>query len=321
MPAFIRARGIACVSVIALLAFTGAGDAAARSKGKKPHIEPHPVASAMLPETSAPAKFFTINRVLAKLDGLTGSGPVRLAAADPTAAVADAAPSPALPPVGSEPFNLFAFRAPEGQLWAKWRGVEADIARESATIAQCRADLEHCSSKAALRFIALVHTAHGLSGRARLEAVNHGVNAAIRYMSDYQQHGVADLWSAPLASLTTGLGDCEDYAIAKYVALLHAGVAPEDLRLLLVRETAIREDHAVLAARDHGHWLILDNLRAALVDDSEAKNLMPLFAIDQAGVKLLAAPYVSLEGSETDLAPAAEWGAPSPGGGALPLLM
>ena len=34
------------------------------------------------------------------------------------------------PPVGKEPFGLFAFRAPEGMLWRKWRGIEADIAKE-----------------------------------------------------------------------------------------------------------------------------------------------------------------------------------------------
>ena len=42
-------------------------------------------------------------------------------------------------------------------------------------------------------------------------------------------------------------GDCEDYAIAKYVALREAGVARENLQLVLVRDRAVRQDHAVLA--------------------------------------------------------------------------
>ena len=82
---------------------------------------------------------------------------------------------------------------------------------------------------------------------------------AIRYVSDYAQHGEADRWSAPLASFATAKGDCEDYAIAKYVVLREAGVARENLQLVLVRDRAVRQDHAVLAARLDDRWLILDN--------------------------------------------------------------
>src|SRR5437762_7375184 len=84
-------------------------------------------------EQNAPttARFFTINAVLAKLDRQRGSGPdaLRLAALPPVSAN-DAQPEPSAgPPVGSEPFGLFTFRAPHGALWRKWEGVEADIAR------------------------------------------------------------------------------------------------------------------------------------------------------------------------------------------------
>ena len=30
-------------------------------------------------------------------------------------------------PLGNEPFGLFTFRAPEGLLWRKWRGVERQM--------------------------------------------------------------------------------------------------------------------------------------------------------------------------------------------------
>ena len=52
--------------------------------------------------------------------------------------------------------------------------------------------------------------------------------------------------------------DCEDYAIAKYVALREAGVEAADLRFLLVRDR-LAGDHAVLGVRYEGRWLILDN--------------------------------------------------------------
>ncbi|MEA2971114.1 MAG: hypothetical protein QOE78_4375, partial [Alphaproteobacteria bacterium] len=113
-------------------------------------------------------------------------------------------------------------------------------------------------SMAARRFVRILDEARGLEGQARIEAINRSINNAIRYMSDGAQHGVPDLWSAPLATFATGFGDCEDYAIAKYVALHEAGIPFDAMRLLLLRDRAGRQDHAVLAVRDEGRWLLLD---------------------------------------------------------------
>jgi predicted transglutaminase-like cysteine proteinase len=144
---------------------------------------------------------------------------------------------------------------------------------------------EECASPAALRFAAIVDEASALAGRARLTAVNHAFNRAIRYMDDVDRHGVVDHWSAPLATLTAGLGDCEDYAIAKFIALREAGVADADLRIVIVRDTTLDDHHAVLAARIDGRWVVLDNRHMALREDREFAHVVPLFAIDHtAGV-------------------------------------
>jgi predicted transglutaminase-like cysteine proteinase len=259
-----------------------------------------------------PLRFFSINQVLAKHDRMARDGnAVRLASAQST--LSDA-PASEPPPRGDEPFGLFAFRAPEGVLWTKWRGVELAMQNEAFTIARCRADPEICPSAAALRFIALAETAREGAGTARLEAVSHAVNKAIRYTSDMTQHGVPDLWSAPLATLTTGLGDCEDYAIAKYAVLRAAGVAADDLRIVLLRDTASREDHAVLAAREDGRWFILDNRRAGFYQDTALPHYMPLFALGQHGVQVFAAPYAMRPQHESETIAPATAGNDAPGG-------
>ncbi len=251
-----------------------------------------PTASSQWP---APARFFTINQVLAKHQQVTSKSPaIHLAAIDPKI-LSDASPAPSPPVRSAEPFGLFTFRAPDGLLWTKWRGVEADIQAEAPTLARCRAESSHCTP-AAGRFVAIIKQAEARQGRAKFELVNERINAAIHYMTDMAQWGVADLWSAPLGtnnkgSFDTGFGDCEDYAIAKYVALREAGVSANDLRLLLVRDNSVRLDHAVLVARQDGHWFILDNRWTRLIEDTEAKQFMPLFAVDEHGVKLFAAPY------------------------------
>jgi predicted transglutaminase-like cysteine proteinase len=260
-----------------------------------------------------PATFFTINAVLAKLDRQRGRGPdaVRLAALTPSNFATDAPPAlKQAPPVGSEPFGLFTFRAPEGMLWRKWRGIESDMAREQTVLENCRSDAGTCPSYAA-QFLRLIDAIKGKSGRARLDEANRGVNAAIRYVSDYAQHGEADRWSAPLATFATAKGDCEDYAIAKYVALREAGFPQEELRLVLVRDRAVRLDHAVLAAHLDDRWLLLDNRRSELIEDADASSFTPLFAINHDGVQLFAAPYAkrALPDRQDEAAPAASAGA------------
>jgi len=265
-----------------------------------------------LGSTRPPATFFSINAVLAKLDRQRGRGlgAVRLASLTPSNTATDAPPPPpkeAAPPVGKEPFGLFTFRAPEGLLWQKWRGVEADMVKEQAVLDQCRASADGCPSYAA-QFLRLINAVKSKTGRARLEEANRAVNAAVRYVSDLIQHGEIDRWSTPLATFATTKGDCEDYAIAKYVALREAGFPEGELRLVLVHDRAVRQDHAVLAAHLDDHWLILDNRRSDVVEDSNASNLAPLFAIDRDGVHLFAAPYAKrpLLANELEAAPAAE---------------
>ena len=256
-----------------------------------------------------PATFFSINAVLAKLDRQRGRGPgaIRLASLTPSNLTTDAQPPVnEAPAIGKEPFGLFTFRAPEGMLWRKWRGVEADMAKEQAVLDRCRSEAEICPSYAA-QFLRLINAIKSKSGRARLDEANRAVNAVIRYVSDYAQFGEADRWSTPLATFATAKGDCEDYAIAKYVALLEAGFPQDDLQLVLVRDRAVRQDHAVLAARLDDRWLILDNRRFELIEDTDASSFTPLFAINHDGVHLFAAPYAKrpLLADEVEAAPAA----------------
>ena len=75
--------------------------------------------------------------------------------------------------------------------------------------------------------------------------------------------------------------------LAKYAALHQAGVLDEKLRMVLVRDNAVRADHAVLAVRHDRRWLILDNRWSKLFEDKELKQFKPLFVVERDGVKLL----------------------------------
>lgn len=95
-------------------------------------------------------------------------------------------------------------------------------------------------------------TPHAL---AKVEQVNKDANAAIRPVTDKDQYGVQELWALPGA----GGGDCEDYALFKKRALIHAGISPDRLLLTVVLD---RRDnpHAVLVLRTDKGDYVLDNV-------------------------------------------------------------
>jgi predicted transglutaminase-like cysteine proteinase len=184
----------------------------------------------------------------------------------------------------AEPFGLFGSRISGGGLHDKWMGVERKLDDERVQLALCDGDRARCASPAALQFLAIVDNARARDGRARLGEINRAINLAIRPMSDLAQYGQIDVWSSPLDTFATGAGDCEDYAIAKFVALRMAGVEPDDLRIVVIHDTVRGEDHAVAMARLEDHWFTLDNRRMAMVEDKDLRNLQPLFVIDDRGV-------------------------------------
>ena len=224
---------------------------------------------------------------LVELDAIRKTAELKLAALGASSGTVQAARTDAAP------FGHLAVPAPEGGLSRKWRGVQQQIGAEAEILSHCREVPETCPSDAARHFLAIISAGQARHGRGRLGEINRAINLAIRPMSDLAQYGVVDVWSSPLTTFTTGAGDCEDYAIAKYVALREAGMRAEDVRLLIVRDRKLHEDHAVIAARLDGHWLVLDNRRLLMLEDEQLTRYQPLFEIDDDGVRRLMPPQLA----------------------------
>ena len=185
-----------------------------------------------------------------------------------------------------EPFGLSTSMVTTGAVLEKWLELERKLADEQRILRICEEDRASCRSQAALQFLAIVDGARPLHGRARLGDINRAINLKIRPVSDLALYGAEDVWSPPLATLAKGAGDCEDYAIAKFAALQEAGVSAADLRIVILRDDIRDEDHAVLAARLDGNWLMLDNQHMAMVADQQVPDYYrPIFLIDRDGVQ------------------------------------
>jgi predicted transglutaminase-like cysteine proteinase len=104
----------------------------------------------------------------------------------------------------------------------------------------------------------------------------------------------ADFWASPLQTLGSGAGDCEDYAIVKYVVLRELGITAHDPRLIIVQDKKRETGHAVIAVRHEQRWLILDNRTMAILDAEDVHDYRSLFALDQHGTQTIATASIDL---------------------------
>jgi predicted transglutaminase-like cysteine proteinase len=185
-----------------------------------------------------------------------------------------------------EPFGLSTATVTKGPVLEKWLNLQREVDDERLVLRMCEENRASCQSRAALEFLAIVDSGRALEGRARLGTINRAINLILKPVSDLALYGAEDVWSPPLATLAIGAGDCEDYAIAKFVALQEAGVSPDDLRIVILRDDLREEDHAVVAARLDGNWLTLDNRHMAMVEDHDVRRYRPVFLVHRDGVKL-----------------------------------
>lgn len=146
----------------------------------------------------------------------------------------------------------------------------------------------------------------GLKGRApqaQLKAVNDWANAR-PYVEDIANWGVPDYWETPGEFIAKG-GDCEDFAIAKYFSLVRLGFPAQDLRILVVSDTATHGFHAVLAARLDGMVWLLDNFTADVVPLESKPQYQPVYSLNAQGWWMHSTPSLQVAGLTITAAPLA----------------
>ncbi|HZL60432.1 MAG TPA: transglutaminase-like cysteine peptidase [Stellaceae bacterium] len=127
----------------------------------------------------------------------------------------------------------------------------------------------------------LIAEVRSLPLMAKLTRVNDAINRH-PYVPTVQNWHRAMYWETPFEFLARG-GQCQDYAIAKYLALREAGVPDASMRMLVLRDTALGVDHAVLVATVDGEAYLLDNLRPEIRPEARAPEYRPYYAINLSG--------------------------------------
>lgn len=122
--------------------------------------------------------------------------------------------------------------------------------------------------------------------REKLQAANRFFNLRLRFRDDIELWHVRDYWATPIEALYKGAGDCEDFAIAKYISLRHLGIPSEKLHLTYVKAQALNQAHMVLTYYPHPKAvpLVLDNLIDAIEPADQRRDLIPVYAFNAEGL-------------------------------------
>lgn len=124
------------------------------------------------------------------------------------------------------------------------------------------------------RWTRLLGELSGAAPMTQLEEVNRFVNG-VRYLSDRRHWGVDDRWASPAEFFAEG-GDCEDYALVKFVSLHRLGFNVGRLRMVLARDERKSIDHGFLAVYLGGEALVLDNQIKTVTPHEAISHYRPL---------------------------------------------
>ena len=129
-----------------------------------------------------------------------------------------------------------------------------------------------------------------LSVRNMLIRVQHFVSKSggYHYASDQVIYGVEDYWAPPRLFRNRKRGDCEDFALLKYMLLRGAGIPATSLYVTLVTKTGLPTPHMILiVALDEKTLIVLDNFENTpkIYDQDSPYRLM--YAVNEDGWWLL----------------------------------
>jgi len=161
------------------------------------------------------------------------------------------------------------------ELLARWQAEREDAA-ESCVASEI--DVAPCAPSDWTKLVARLRA---LPLRQQIEAANAAINAH-PYVSAQANWNDPTHWETPFEFIRRN-GQCQDYAIAKFLLLRELGVANDRMRLVVLRDVRRQVDHAVLVVEIDGETLMLDNLIAQVVPAAAAADYRAYYSINETG--------------------------------------
>ncbi|OLQ79034.1 sulfate adenylyltransferase [Photobacterium damselae subsp. piscicida] len=159
--------------------------------------------------------------------------------------------------------------------------VSALTDREQAQIKKIQHFYGVRAGKRAVAWRNVIDSSASLPTQQKLIHINNFFNQ-FKFVDDISLWGKADYWATPQEFVGAGAGDCEDFSIAKYMALRAAGVPDAKLRLIYVKALNLDQFHMVVAYYPTPSSVpeILDNLDGTIKLATQRKDLLPIYSFN-----------------------------------------
>ncbi|MFT7434103.1 MAG: putative transglutaminase-like cysteine proteinase [Alphaproteobacteria bacterium] len=177
-------------------------------------------------------------------------------------------------------FGSIEFKLGSIEALPKWRNVLERIENEEALFLSCDTDKRECVSNGLAAWRDFVQDMKMKKGDLKLQLVNDFINKW-PYVEDRQNWNKSDYWASPSEFLDKS-GDCEDYAIIKYVTLKELGVKSENMRIAVVMDKLRLMYHAVLVVYDDNNQaLVMDSLFDAVLPQGDVLQYTPHYSVNE----------------------------------------
>ncbi|RDL31683.1 sulfate adenylyltransferase [Photobacterium damselae] len=166
--------------------------------------------------------------------------------------------------------------------------VNALTNRDQQQISKIRSFYGDRAGKRATAWRELIDGSRKLPAQKQLKLVNNFFNQFI-FVDDIKLWGKKDYWATPLEFVGIGAGDCEDFSIAKYMALRSLGIPDSKLRLVYVKSLRLNQFHMVVAYYPTPTAIpeILDNLDGEIKPANKRKDLVPIYSFNGSNLWLI----------------------------------
>jgi predicted transglutaminase-like cysteine proteinase len=227
----------------------------------------------------------TLDKAATRFGNAIAPRPAAIAGAVMLALMALALPVLAADPPVPSYFKSVEMRSSNLKPFKKWNSALARYSKESAVRKKGKClskNLDICDYDDWIKFL---DTLKGKDKLTQIRAVNQRFNQA-KYITDKSNWGQNDLWNSP-AEFMQNFGDCEDYAIIKYLSLQYLGFPEDDLRVVAVKDLNLKVGHAILVVfwvdprSGNKRALVLDNQIKKVVDARAVRHYQPVFSINK----------------------------------------
>lgn len=190
-------------------------------------------------------------------------------------------PAPAAA-VTAEPsfFNTKEIKSTNMAPFKKWTAAVERYSEEKTKAGKIAGDCKssqfnRCHYERWLKFLVSLK---GKSKAEQVKAVNDFMNKA-KYITDQSNWGQKDYWEAP-GEFIARFGDCEDYAIAKFMSLALLGFSDDEMRIVAVKDLNLKVGHAILVVFLDGKPYVLDNQIKQVIAADKVHHYQPVYSIN-----------------------------------------